>query len=243
MEIHNSKTNSENRLCRDALFFEKYAAVKELNVKAYDRIRREIRSGCTERELYEKVVDTYRENTQGQALYAGDYISGKRTCEIEGPATDKVIRPGDTIIVDALCAYEGVYCDTTRSFFCGEPTEEQRKAYETLCKLLEETKELLRPGMIAGDIYRYVNRRLREEGYEGLVHHAGHGLGCSWYEEPYFVAESEAVLEKDMLVAVEPGIYIPEKFGLRIENNYRVTEDGGVDVFAYTTRLEDFIIA
>ena len=228
----------------DEQFYEQYAKVKDLNVKAYDRIRKEIHSGCTEKELYDKVVDTYLSNTEGKATYTGDYISGKRTCDIEGPATDKVLEPGDTIIVDALCEVDGVHCDTTRSFFCGEPTEEQRKAYLTLCKLLEEGKELLRPGTIAGDIYRYVDRRLKEEGYEaGLVHHAGHGLGHSWCEDPHFIAESETVLEENMLVALEPGIYLPGKFGLRVENNYRVTKDGGVNVFGYTTRLEDFIIA
>jgi Xaa-Pro aminopeptidase len=227
----------------DDLFFEQYAKVKDLNVKAYDRIRKEIHAGCTEKELYEKVLDTYMSNTDGKALHSGDYISGLRTCDIEGPATDKVIEKGDTIIVDALCAYEGVYCDTTRSYFCGEPSEEQKKAYMTLCKLLEETKDMLRPGTVAGDIFRYVDGRLKEEGYEGLVHHAGHGLGSSWYEKPYFIAESETVLEENMLVALEPGVYLPGKFGLRVENNYRVTKDGGVDVFGYTTRLEDFIIA
>lgn len=227
----------------DEQFYEQYSKVKELNVEAYNRIRREIHSGCTEAKLYEKVIDTYMANTDGKALYQGDFISGKRTCEIEGPATDKVIEKGDTIIVDALCSYHGVYCDTTRTFICGEPTEEQKKVYLLLCRLLEETKEMLRPGTIAGDIFRYVDGRLKEEGYEGLVHHAGHGLGHSWYEEPYFIAESETVLEEDMLVALEPGLYLPDKFGMRIENNYRVTKDGGVNVFEYTTRLEDFIIA
>ena len=223
--------------------FEGYQRVKELNVKAYDRIRKEIHSGCTEKELYEKVIDTYLANTEGKALYQGDFISGKRTCEIEGSATDKVIEKSDTIIVDALCAYNGVYCDTTRTFICGEPTEEQRKVYLLLCQLLEETKELLRPGVKAGGIFRYMNRRLKEEGYEGLVHHAGHGLGHSWYEQPYLIEDNEMVLEEDMLIALEPGIYLPDKFGMRIENNYRVTKDGGVDVFGYTIRLEDFIIA
>ena len=224
-------------------FYEKYEKVKELNVKAYDRIRAEIHSGCTEKELYDKVVDTYLSDTEGKAEYTGDFISGKRTCAIEGPATDKVIEKGDTIIVDALCAYEGIYCDTTRTFICGEPTEEQKKVYLLLCQLLEETQKMLRPGTIAGDIFRYVDSRMKEEGYEGLVHHAGHGLRNSWCEEPRLVKGNAAVLEEDMLVTLEPGIYLPGQFGMRIENNYRVTKDGGVDVFGYTTRLEDFIIA
>ena len=54
--------------------------------------------------------------------------------------------------------------------------------------------------------------------------------------------DSQAVLEEDMLVAFEPGIYIPGKFGMRLENNYRVTKDGGIDVFGYTKEMEDFII-
>lgn len=229
------KPNKEN-------FFKAYDQVKELNVKAYDRIRKEIHSGCTEKELYDKVIDTYLSNTDGKATYCGDFISGKRTCEIEGPATDKVIEMGDTIIVDALCAYDGMHCDTTRTFFCGAPTEEQRKVYALLCRLLEETKEQLRPGVKASSIFKYMDQRFKEEGFEGLVHHAGHGLGNSWYEEPYFIESCETVLEEDMLVALEPGIYFKERYGMRIENNYRVTKNGGVDVFGYRTDIEDFIL-
>ncbi len=233
---------AEGMLCKDQSFFEKYATVKELNVKAYDRIRREVRSGYTEQELNRIVKEVYVSGTCDQVLYTGDFLSGLRTCEIAGPATGKVIQKGDTVIVDALCACEGIYCDTTRSYFCGEPTPEQVRAYELLCALQEEARPLLRPGTVAGDIYRYVNRRLKEEGFAGLVHHAGHGLGYSWYEEPYFIGDCGTILKENMLVTLEPGIYLPGQFGLRLENNYRVTEDGGVDVFDYKMKLEDFII-
>lgn len=225
------------------LFFEAYGNLKELNKKAYDCIRREIHSGCTEIELYDKVVDTYLSSTNGKAAYCGDFISGKRTCEIEGPATDKIIELGDTVIVDTLCSYGGAYCDTTRTFFCGEPTDEQRKVYFLLCRLLEETKQLLKPGVKAGSIFEYVDQRLKAEGYSGLVHHAGHGLKNSWCEEPRFVKDNETILEEDMLVTLEPGLYFEDKYGMRIENNYRVTKNGGIDVFEYTTNIEDFILA
>ena len=237
-----SETIAEGMICKSQSFFEKYAAVKELNVLAYDRIRREIHAGCTEQELYGLVKETYVANREGQVLYTGDFLSGRRTCEIAGLATGKKIAPGDTVIVDALCAYEGVYCDTTRSYFCGEPTKEQIRAYEILCALHDEVKPLLRPGTIAGDIYNYVNRRLKEEGYGGLVHHAGHGLGYRWYEAPYFIADCYMELKEDMLVAIEPGVYLPEQYGLRLENNYRVTEKGGVDVLGYKQSIEDFIL-
>ena len=86
-------------------FFDNYSNLKELNIKAYDRIRKEIHSGCTEKELYEKVIDVYLSNTDGKASYCGDFISGKRSCLIEGPATDKIIELGDAIIVDALWGF------------------------------------------------------------------------------------------------------------------------------------------
>lgn len=223
-------------------FFKAYSDVKDLNIKAYDRIRNEIRSGYTEKDLYNIVVQTYLSNTDGKAVYSGDFISGIRTCKIEGSATDKLLEQGDAIIVDALCAYNGIHCDTTRTFFCGEPTEEQKTVYELLCRLLEETKALLRPGTKAGSIFDYMNQRLKQEGYEGLVHHAGHGLGYSWCEEPRFIENNETELEADMLVTLEPGLYFKNKYGIRIENNYRVTENGGIDVFGYRTNIQDFIL-
>ncbi|MBQ7161749.1 MAG: aminopeptidase P family protein [Clostridia bacterium] len=223
-------------------FWQRYARVKELNVKAYDRIRREIRAGSTEKELYDKVVDVYRSEGGEEVAYQGDFISGLRTCGIDGPATDKVIERGDTVIVDALCAVDGAWCDTTRTFFCGEPTDEQRKAYGVLLLALEETSKLLKPGVRACEIFRFMDSLLAKEGYGGLAHHAGHGLKRSWYEDPYFVAECGTVLEEDMLVALEPGIYLPGRFGMRIENNYRVTPSGGENVFGYTLKTEDFIL-
>lgn len=226
----------------DIQIWKKYEYVKNLNVLAYDQIKRQVRSGWTEKQLYELVVKTYMENCSSQVLYEGDFISGPRSWGIEGPATDRIVEKGDTIIVDALCAVDGVYCDTTRTYFCGQPTEEQKKAYKLLCALHEEIVPLLKPGTIAGDIFRYTDGRLREEGYGGLPHHAGHGLRHSWCEAPHLVEESQTILEEDMLVAFEPGIYIPGKFGMRLENNYRVTKDGGIDVFGYTKEMEDFII-
>lgn len=227
---------------KDVSFWEKYAQVKNLNVCAYDKIRKEVQRGWTEKQLYELVIKTYEEYGGSQVLYEGDFISGPRTCGIEGPATDRVIMKGDTVIVDALCAVDGVYCDTTRTFFCGEPDAEQERAYKLLRSLHEEIIEQLRPGAVAGDIYRYTDRRLREEGYGGLPHHAGHGLGHSWYEAPFLIDSSEEILKEGMLVAFEPGIYIPGKFGMRLESNYRVTKEGGEDVFGYTMEMEDFII-
>lgn len=223
-------------------FFKAYAEVKDLNIKAYDRIKKEIHSGDTEKELYEKVVDTYLSSTNGKAQYTGDYISGKRTCEIEGEATDKVIENGDTIIVDALVALNGIHCDTTRTFFCGEPTDEQRAVYTLLCSILEEAKELLKPNIKVCEIFRFVDKKIKEAGYGGLVHHAGHSLGYEWCENPRFIEENEDVLEENMLVTLEPGIYIANKFGIRIENNYRVTKNGGVNVFNYTTDINDFVL-
>lgn len=226
----------------DIQFWKRYAYVKKLNVLAYDQIKKQVRSGWTEKQLYELVVKTYAEKGGSQVLYEGDFISGPRSWGIEGPATDRVIVKGDTVIVDSLCSLNGVYCDTTRTYFCGQPTEEQKKAYKLLCTLHEEIVPHLKPGTIAGDIFRYTDRRLKEEGYGGLPHHAGHGLRHSWCEAPHLVEESQEILEEDMLIAFEPGIYVPGKFGMRLENNYRVTKDGGIDVFEYTKEMEDFII-
>lgn len=231
----------KNKVKNEA-FFESFSKVKDLNVKAYDKIRSEIGEGNTEKELYDKVVETYLSLAQGDLKYEGDFISGKRTCEIEGPATDKTIEKGDTVIVDALVSLNGIHCDTTRTFFCGEPGEEQVKVYTFLCDLLEQLRALLKPDVKVCEIYNFADRKIKEAGFGGLVHHAGHSLGYEWCEEPRFIAESDQVLKENMLVTLEPGIYLENKFGIRIENNYRVTKDGGVDLFGYTTDINDFVL-
>ncbi len=229
-------------LCKSDAFYKKYDVVRQLNIQAYEGIRKQLHSGYTEQELCAIVRTAYVKNTGAQVCYTGDFLSGKRTCDISGPATSKIIRKGDAIIADALCACEGVYCDTTRSYFCGEPDKEYIKAYNILSNILDETAPLLRPGALAADIYDFVNRRLVSEDYGRLPHHAGHGLGYSWYEAPYFIPDCHTILQEDMFVTLEPGIYIPGKFGLRLENNYRVTNHGGKDVFCYKQEIQDFII-
>lgn len=231
-----------NAKVKSDAFFAAYARVKDLNVMAYDAIRGTIRAGHTERDVYDTVVSTYLSHSDGTVAYTGDFIAGKRTCDIEGAATDAVLNTGDTVIVDALVACDGVHCDTTRTFFCGEPSAEQRAVYALLCEILETTAPLLRPGVKACEIFECVDAKIKAAGYAGLVYHAGHSLGHAWCEEPRFIAENEDVLEEDMLVALEPGIYLANQFGIRVENNYRVTAHGGVNVFGYPTDIERFIL-
>lgn len=233
---------AEAMLCKNDVFFEKYERIRQLNIQAYEAIRSCIHAGCSEMELYAVVRKAYVQNCGTQVLHTGDFLSGPRTCQISGPPTDRRIQTGDTIIADTLCASAGVYCDTTRTFFCGEPDTAIVRAYETLCQIHKETAPLLRPGTAARDIYRFVSERLMDAGYDPLPHHAGHGLGYSWYEAPYLISDDTMPLKENMLIALEPGIYIPGKHGLRLENNYRVTGNGGVDVFCYTQNIKDFII-
>lgn len=229
-------------LCKSDAFFRKYATVRQMNIRAYDRIKEKIRAGHSELELWDAVKASYVCGSHGQVLYTGDFLSGRRTCEISGPATNKIIRKGDAVIADALCACDGIYCDTTRSYFCGMPDDTYMKAYEALVRILDEAAPLLRPRAAASDIYSFINQRLGDAGYGPLPHHAGHGLGYRWYEAPYFIEDCTMPLQEDMFVTLEPGIYIPEQFGLRLENNYRVTKDGGIDIFNYKQSIEDFII-
>ena len=97
----------------DLQFWKSYASVKSLNVLAYDQIKNQVRSGWTEKQLYELVVKTYAENGGSQVLYEGDFISGPRSWEIEGSASDRIIANGDTIIVEGEGLLARALCHET----------------------------------------------------------------------------------------------------------------------------------
>ena len=107
---------------------------------------------------------------------------------------------------------------------------------------LEELRRALKspqPGVTAAEVYRAVSARLEAAGCDPLPHHAGHGVGCSWYEPPYFIPGCTTPLQAGMIVTLEPGVYLRDLFGVRIENNYLIEANGCRALFGGLTELDD----
>lgn len=218
------------------------ARLLALNAKAYEAIRENARAGMTETDVQRLIDRVYNSSGIPGLRFTGDLLTGERCGEIGGAAKGRTIREGDLLIADLLAEADGAACDTTRTFFFGAPGEKYHKAYETICRTLKKGGSFLRPGLRAEEAYAFVSGELERENYPRLPHHAGHGVGKSWYEPPYFEQGKTEALETGMMVALEPGIYQANEFGMRVEDNFLILDYGAVDLFDYPLELEHFII-
>ena len=210
----------------------------------YDAVRASLREGVSEREIYDLVGKTAGELLRDQQWeYIGDFVSGERTAEIGGDATDRKMKPGDLFILDLSFRCGDGWCDTCRTFFLGEPSEEIRRAYDTVLRCQRVGELAVRPGVKASDIKLVMEAFMVSQGYGGhMPHHGGHGVGNAPYEKPAFEETCDMPVEEGKVITLEPGLYFENRFGMRVENNYLVTKNGLVNIFDYPRELEYFII-
>jgi Xaa-Pro aminopeptidase len=116
----------------------------------------------------------------------------------------------------------------TRTFFIGEPTEKQQKVYDLVAKNHRQTIEAIKEGANTKQLAKMVENDFKLNNYD-LIHSLGHGLGLEVHERPYLNCKIESILRENMTITVEPGIYIPGEFGVRIEDTILV-EKGGCSI-------------
>jgi len=199
---------------------------------AIDRVHRRmgewLRAGRTEREVAADIAAAIV--AAGHAT--ADFVivgSGPNGASPHHEVSDRVIAPGDPVVVDIGGTTPDGYCsDSTRTYAVGEPPREFRELYEVLLAAQSAQTDAVRPGITAEQLDAVGRDRIAAAGYgEHFIHRTGHGIGLETHEEPYIVAGSARVLEPGMAFSVEPGIYLPGRFGARIEDIAVCTEDGG----------------
>ena len=156
--------------------------------------------------------------------------SGERGSLPHGIATEKLIVSGEFVTMDFGAMYEGYHSDMTRTVCVGHASDAQRKLYGTVLDAQEFGVSLVKPGASGKDVDGLVRQRLADAGYgEYFGHGLGHSLGLEIHEEPRLSKKSDCEhLLPGMLVTVEPGVYLPGKGGIRIEDTVLVTETDGV---------------
>jgi Xaa-Pro aminopeptidase len=154
--------------------------------------------------------------------------SGPNGANPHHEAGDRTIQDGDMIVLDFGGLKNGYGSDTSRTVHVGEPTEEEREVYEIVRAAQQAGYESVRPGVACQDIDRACRRVITEAGYgEQFLHRTGHGIGVTTHEPPYMVEGETQPLQPGMCFSIEPGIYLADRFGVRIEDIVTVTEDGG----------------
>ncbi|MEU1284360.1 aminopeptidase P family protein [Kitasatospora sp. NPDC005856] len=155
--------------------------------------------------------------------------SGPNGANPHHEAGDRVIRTGDTVVLDFGGLRDGYGSDTTRTVHVGADVPEEVRTVHELVRLAQQTAfEAVRPGVACQEIDRIARRVITEGGYgEYFIHRTGHGIGTTTHEPPYLVEGEERPLVPGMCFSIEPGIYLPGRFGVRIEDIVTVTPTGG----------------
>lgn len=155
--------------------------------------------------------------------------SGPNGANPHHEAGDRVIQPGDTVVLDFGGLKDGYGSDTTRTVHVGTEVPAEVQEVHDVVRLAQQTAfEAVRPGISCQEIDRIARRVITEAGYgEYFIHRTGHGIGITTHEPPYLVEGEERPLVPGMCFSIEPGIYLPGRFGVRIEDIVTVTPTGG----------------
>ncbi|MGT2832650.1 M24 family metallopeptidase [Streptococcus halotolerans] len=152
--------------------------------------------------------------------------SGYRSAMPHGVASDKVIQSGESLTLDFGCYYKHYVSDMTRTIHIGHVTDEEREIYDVVLRANQTLIDQAKAGMTYKDFDAIPRQVIENAGYgEFFTHGIGHGIGLDIHENPFFRG-SEDKLEAGMVVTDEPGIYLPNKYGLRIEDDLVITKNG-----------------
>lgn len=155
--------------------------------------------------------------------------SGPNGASPHHAAGQRRIGAGDLVVMDFGGHRRGYCSDMTRTVSVGEPTREQQLVHDVVRSAQQSAFETIRPGVRAEDVDRAARVVIADAGYaDRFIHRTGHGIGLEVHEPPYIVEGNETVLEAGMTFSDEPGVYLPGRFGVRIEDIVAVTEDGAV---------------
>ncbi len=200
----------------------------ELNDFAYRVAKEFARPGTTEIEVYSKMQEELTRKVGFYQLFAGDVVSGERAIDIAGPPTHRTLKKGETFVLDLWLTARGYWSDACRTFVVGgSPTSEQRQILELLERAMAAGEEKLRPGVEGREVHEAVFGVIAKAGYRSYFpHHAGHALGLDDQEPPFFIPACKDKLVEGVVCTLEPGVYIPDRGGFRIENDYLVRANG-----------------
>lgn len=220
----------ELRMRKDAAEIDALRTAGQAIDRVHARVPEFLRAGRTEAEVGADIAAAIIEegHTEAEFIIVG---SGPNGASPHHDVSDRVIEPGDVVVVDIGGPIPAGYnSDCTRTYSVGEPSApDVADTYAVLERAQRAAVDAVRPGATAQDIDRAARDIITEAGFgEQFIHRTGHGIGLDVHEEPYIMAGNDLVLEPGMAFSVEPGIYQDRRWGARIEDIVVVTE-GGVE--------------
>ncbi|MEA2552249.1 MAG: hypothetical protein QOJ65_425 [Fimbriimonadaceae bacterium] len=184
-----------------------------------------IKAGAKEEDVSD-AISSEMKRLGGKPTFA-IIAAGANSAEPHHLTDNTEIRESDVVMLDYGCDVDGYQSDITRCATCGKASDEAKKVYRVVLNAHRAAREKIRPGITAHAVDKAARDVIEAAGYgEFFIHRTGHGIGMRGHEEPYIVQGNETMLEEGDCFSVEPGIYLPGRFGIRIENIVTVTGDG-----------------
>jgi Xaa-Pro dipeptidase len=186
-----------------------------------------IRAGIKENEIRDLLEAEMKHLGIASPSFESIVGSGPNSAMPHYTAGDRVVNTGDSIVIDFGGIYQGYCSDMTRTVILGKASKEYKEVYETVKEAQKRAIEAVGPGVKASEVDSAARSYIAEKGYgDYFIHRTGHGIGMEVHEEPYISDISSTVLQPGMVFSIEPGIYLPGRFGVRIEDLVIVTETG-----------------
>lgn len=217
------------RSCKEQTEIELLSGVAALASVSLQAVLSALRPGVTESAFsLELEIEMRRRGADARAF---DFIvaSGVRGAMPHGRASDKILCQGDMVTIDFGAVKDGYYSDETVTVSLGRTSDRGREIHAIVKEAHDRAIAAVRPGMRCRDLDEVARGYIREQGYEDCFGHGlGHGVGLEIHEKPVVSPRSEILLEEGMVFTIEPGIYIPDFGGVRIEDTVVVSSDGCV---------------
>lgn len=231
-KIHNlvetEKMIEKQRMIKDEDEVHNIQKACEITDNCFSYILTYIKPGMTEKQIADEIEEYYKQRTDGLS-FETIVASGENSSMPHAVPTDRKIQEKDIITIDMGCKVNGYCSDMTRTFFVGEAPEEVKKVYDLVLKNQVQTQEEFKDGANTRLLSKMVENDFKLNGYD-LIHSLGHGVGMEIHEPPYINSKSDVQLKENMIVTNEPGIYIPGKFGVRIEDTVQITKFGCISL-------------
>jgi Xaa-Pro aminopeptidase len=215
------------RMVKDGDELERIRAAVALGAKLFERALEVLRPGVKETEVAAEMELAARRGGAEEMSFPTIIASGARSALPHGRASDQAITPGGFVVCDFGVILSGYCSDETRSVWVGTVSEDARKAYEAVREAQQAAIDTVRPGVPVGEVDAAARKVLRKAGLgRYFTHSTGHGVGLEIHETPRVADGQREVLQPGTVITIEPGVYFPGKWGLRIEDMVAVTASG-----------------
>jgi Xaa-Pro dipeptidase len=232
-----SEALSSLRLRKDAIEIEAMRRAVKIAQDALEGTIPMIKIGMTEKELSsELVVQLLRHGSEPEMPFAPIVSGGPNAANPHASPTERKLQAGDLLVVDWGATCDGYISDLTRTFAVGAVDEECQKIHRIVQEANAAGRAAAQPGVPCANVDKAARDVIEKSGYGMFfTHRTGHGIGMEGHEEPYMRGDNMQLLEPGMAFTVEPGIYLPDRNGVRIEDNVVITESGA-DVLSDMSR-------